>query len=920
MDGRDGTARAGEGVVRVPRATYRLQFHPGFTFADAEAALPAIAGLGVSHVYASPVQMARPGSSHGYDVTDPSRINPELGGEEAFLRFCEALQRHGLGLVVDIVPNHMGIGPANPWWMSLLRHGLHSPDAAAFDIDIERPGAEGRLVLPALGDPYGEMLESGGILPVWDEAHGFVAVAHETPYPLDPATWDVILADAADRGGEAAPVLRSLSAAAQALHGEADEDRVRAGDTLARAVASALVEEAGARGAVAAALEAWRGRLGEPESFDRWHALLERQHWRLAHWRTAATDINYRRFFEVSELAGVRVERPEVFEATHAMILRHVREGRIVGLRIDHVDGLADPGAYLRRLREAAGPQAWIVVEKILEPGEDLPDWPVQGTTGYDALAWIDGLFVDREARGDMEAIHREAGGDPDFAEALRRIRRDTLDRGFASERDAIIVGLAALAARDRRTRDVTAGRLRTALADILACFPVYRTYRMAGPPAPADREAVAHALRTALATTEEADHAPHRFIASVLLAEERDEATRSLVRRFEQLTGPLMAKSLEDTLFYRWTPLIALNEVGGDPASFGLDPDEFHQRMAARAERWPHAMLATATHDTKRGEDVRARLLALAEDPQSWREAVARLDGFCREQGLAHAPDALDRSVLLQTLLGAWPMPLLHGNRAEDWRAFRERLSRAMTKSLREAKRRTGWLRPDEAYEAAMGRLVEAVASERSGMAEALRPLARRLARSGALNGLARTGLKLTLPGVPDIYQGTEFWDLSLVDPDNRRPVDYADRAEGLTVSRAWEDLTASWADGRIKQRLTRILLAERAASPLLFSRGGYSPLSAEGPAAAHVIAFARRNGGAERVTVAALRAGKMGCGSPDRLMPDQAVWDDTQLRLPVGPWRDVLTRRVVAGRDGLLAIRDAFETLPVAVLRKDV
>ncbi len=919
MDGLDGLARS-EGGVRVPRATYRLQFHAGFTFADAEAALPAIAGLGVSHVYASPIQLARPGSTHGYDVADPARINPELGGEEGFLRFCEALQRHGLGLIVDIVPNHMGIGPANPWWMSLLRYGLNSPHAAAFDVDVDRPGADGRLVLPSLGEPYGDMLEAGGIKPAWDDAEGFVALAHDTPFPLDPATWDTILADAAALSREAAPVLRSLAAASEALQSEAGDNRVRAGGDLARSVASAIREEAGVRAAIDAALAGLAGKPGLPESFDRWHELLERQPWRLAHWRTAATDINYRRFFEVNELAGVRVERPEVFEATHAMILRHVRDRRIDGLRIDHVDGLANPGEYLTRLRAAAGPAAWIVVEKILEPGEDLPDWPVQGTTGYDALAWIDGLFVDRNARAELEALHRDAGGDPDFATALRKIRRDTLDRGFAAERDAIVAGLTTLAARDRRTRDVTAGRLRTALADILAVFPVYRTYRMAGPPTPADREVITHALETAVATTEEADHAPHRFIASLLLADAPDEDTQALVRRFEQLTGPLMAKSLEDTLFYRWTPLVALNEVGGDPDSFGLDPEEFHRRIAARAERWPHAMVASATHDTKRGEDVRARLLALSDSPDAWRQAVASFDAFCRERGLGDAPDALDRSILLQTILGAWPMALLHGDDPGDWQAFQDRLSEAMTKSLREAKRHTGWLRPDEAYEEAMSRLVAAVASEGSVLTDELRPLARRLARSGALNALARTGLKLTLPGVPDIYQGTEFWDLSLVDPDNRRPVDYVARREGLSGAPQWQELSASWTDGRVKQRLTRVLLAERTASPGLFAHGDYRPLQADGSRAGQVLAFARRHGGEEIVTVAALRAGTVPDAGADTLSPSPEAWSGTQVQLPSGPWRDVLTRRVVSGRDGRLTAADAFATLPVAVLRKDV
>ncbi|HKH95947.1 MAG TPA: malto-oligosyltrehalose synthase, partial [Beijerinckiaceae bacterium] len=700
-----------------PRATYRLQFHKDFTFDDAVEAVPYIAKLGVSHVYASPIHKARPGSTHGYDIVDHSAINPELGGEDGFARLSETLQAHGLALVLDIVPNHMGVGGAdNAWWLSVLEWGALSPHAAAFDVDWERLGANGKLVVPFLGDRYGEALENGNLKLAFDAGDGSFSVWHyEHRFPISPLSYPIVLDRAlvvvGEIGTEAAAAVLAASEQLRTMAEEPVSERRAAfpeeGETLKRRIAEAVAASPGLRVAIERAVTLINGTSGLPESFGTLHRILEMQSYRLAHWRVAASDINYRRFFDINSLAGMRVEDPEVFASTHEMVLRLVREGRIQGLRIDHIDGLADPAGYARALQGAVGPGFYIVVEKILEPGEPLRAWPIAGTTGYDVLNVIDGIFVDVDAGDTFERLYRRTTEiEGSYGALLRQAKTETLLTSFASELEVLVSDLKRIADGDRRTRDYTVFAMRRALAEIIARFPVYRSYLTDEEPASEDIRLIERTVERAKRSSALPDRTVHDFAADALLGRIDTEGPgrpapdhlRRFRRRFQQLTGPVMAKSLEDTLFYRYVRLLALNEVGGDPGHFGLTLDEFHAANAERAATWPYGMIASATHDTKRGEDARGRLLALSEMPGEWAEALERWRGVAEPhlsaaEDLPAAPDANDQYLLLQALLGAWPMELLDRTEESSVAAFRERVEGYLTKALREAKRHTSWV-----------------------------------------------------------------------------------------------------------------------------------------------------------------------------------------------------------------------------------
>ncbi|KAA2238204.1 malto-oligosyltrehalose synthase [Salinarimonas soli] len=930
-EGRGMRARTAALASPPPRATYRLQFHKDFTFDDAVRIVPYLARLGISHVYSSPIHTARPGSTHGYDIVDHSAVNPELGGEEGFLRLSDALREHGLGLILDIVPNHMGVGGAdNGWWLSALEWGALSPFAKAFDIDWERLGAHGKLVLPNLGDRYGEALEKGELKLRFEPAEGSFSVWHwEHCFPVNPLAYPIILDRAlAVLGGlEAGREVLAISERLRTMGDETNPERRAAfpaeADELKRRLAAAVAGSRELGEAIGRAVDLVNGVAGVPESVGTLHRILEMQPYRLAHWRVAASDINYRRFFDINALAGLRVEDPEVFERTHAMIFRLVAEGRIQGLRIDHIDGLADPEGYVRALQAAVGPGFYILAEKILEPGEPLRPWPLSGTTGYDVLNQIDGIFVDRGSERVFERIYRDATGmEGGYGALLRAAKSEILETSFASELEVLVSDLKRIADADRRTRDYTVFAMRRALVEIIARFPVYRSYITDDAIAPEDRALVEGAVEGAKRNSALPDRTVHDFAAAALLGDVETEGPgrpnpdwiRRFRRRFQQLTGPVMAKSLEDTLFYRFVRLVPLNEVGGDPGHFGLSLADFHKANAERARDWPYAMIATATHDTKRGEDARARLYALSEMPDAWRDAVERFERLCRPLvsavGGEAAPDANDRYLLLQALLGAWPLDLLDGD-GGDREGFRERLEGYLLKALREAKRHTSWVHGNEAYEGAATELLSALLRPDGGFLEAFRPLARRLAAIGMVNALARTALKLTLPGVPDTYQGTEMWDLSLVDPDNRRPVDFEARARALTDDTPAEALLAAWTDGRIKQRLTARLLADRAERPALYADGDYKPLAARGAQARRLAAFVREHG-EDRLVVVVPRL--VGALMPDERLPlGPDAWGDTAVALPPGRWRDVVTGREV--QNG--AVAELFGGLPIAVLR---
>lgn len=824
----------------APRATYRLQFNANFTFSDAAAIAPYLAALGVSHVYASPIQKARPGSTHGYDIVDHSQINPELGGEEGFHDFSQALSRNGLKLLLDIVPNHMGVGGAdNSWWLSVLEWGEQSPFARVFDIDWERIGADRKLVLPFLGQPYGAALRAGELQLRFDEDEGSFSVWHwEHRFPVNPLDYRWILewAQVAGGGGVAMRPLYLIAAdlreIAESPRPVTHEGRVERCEHIKQNLAAYAKSSQSVKDAIAKAVAFACGDPRTPESFGALHRILARQSYRLAYWRVASSETNYRRFFDINSLAGVRAEDEAVFEATHVLLFRLIAEGLVHGLRIDHVDGLADPKQYLDRLRARLGPDFYVVVEKVLEPDERLPEWAIAGTTGYEAMAALDGVFVSRDSEAYFTDMYESvAGPQQDFAAQLRRTKLELLRVSFGSELATLGSDVKRAADDDLVTSDFTIDALRRAISEIVAALPVYRTYFDQGPTHPADRALVIQAVEDAKSATQLDTTAAHDLVQALLLAPADSQRNPSrqflidrIVRRFQQLTGPVMAKSLEDTLFYRSARFVAMNEVGGDPSRFGVSAEAFHAFNLERASRWPHSLTATATHDMKRGEDVRARLAALTHAPDSWGRIVEAAQSVARDH-----PDANDRYMLLQTIVGAWPIGEPDAAPQAADQTFRERIAAYAVKAVRESKRRSSWTAPDENYEAELRGWADALVGSRRFL-EVLTHALPDVARAGRRVSLARLVLKLTMPGIPDIYQGCEFEDASLVDPDNRRRIDYSARIASLRGAGA--NFAA------IKQSLTTALLRDRAQAPSLYACGDYQALAAPTP---HLICFSR-------------------------------------------------------------------------------
>jgi (1->4)-alpha-D-glucan 1-alpha-D-glucosylmutase len=854
-----------------PSATYRLQLQPGFGFSEAGGLVGFLHGLGVSHVYLSPVLAARPGSTHGYDVVDPTRLNPELGTPEEFDALCVTLRGRGMGVVLDIVPNHMAAAQENPWWMDVLKHGPSSRFARVFDIDWA--AQEGKVLLPILGGPFGEVLERGELR--LDVEAGEVVVRYfEHVLPLAP----------------------------QSVRGH-----FGAGPDLDDVY--------------------WHnGVPGEPASFDRLQALLDEQHYRLAHWRVAARDISYRRFFDITDLVSVRVEDPDVFELTHAFVLGLVREGRVDGLRIDHVDGLHDPTQYLRRLRSAMGTHAFLVVEKILGPGEDLvEEWPVHGTSGYEFADVAGGLSVDPDGVGRFERVAAGmAGWEGPFVEVAAARKTLVLRSLFAGEVTAVVRELHELARADRYARDLSMGELATALSLVTARLAVYRTYAAGPEVRPEDCRLIERAVREARARLPGSSHAALAFLRRVLLLELLPNAAGEVVEgwvrfvlRWQRLTGPVTAKGVEDTGMYVFPGLLSRSEVGSHPEQPAVSVEEFHRRMRARRREWPDGLSATSTHDTKRSEDVRARISVLSEIPEEFGRRVARW----RRWNAPHArtvagrpvPDPAEDWHLYQTLVGAWPL-----DRREEADLVR-RVQDYAVKAAREAKVHTTWLDPDPAHERALRRFVRRILAPSNDPFRCdLVRFVERVALPGAVNSLAQAVLKATAPGVPDLYQGTELWSLTLVDPDNRGPVDFALRKRLAAALDGADpaELAASWRDGRIKLWVTRAALRFRADDPELFARGSYVPLEASGPRRDHVVAFARRHGRDWSVTVVPRLVAAM---TARGRLPVGPSWRDTTIGLPArAPARfgNVLSGNVVEARDGVLRVDTALRALPLAVL----
>jgi (1->4)-alpha-D-glucan 1-alpha-D-glucosylmutase len=990
---------------RVPVSTYRLQFNRDFTFAAGRALVDYLDALGVTDVYSSPVLKARPGSVHGYDVIDHSRLNPEVGTEEEFAAFAGELRRRGMGLVMDIVPNHMCVSsPENRWWQDLLENGPSSPYARFFDIDWHPPNPklQNRVLLPVLGDQYGRVLENQEIS-VGCRAGAFYAAYYETRLPIAPRTSTLILSLALDdlrsALGDSHPDVFELESVITALRNlpqrtETEASRVRERrretEVAKRRVARLIRESKEAGRAVHDATERVNGVKNDPASFDLLEELLDSQAYRLSYWRVAAEEINYRRFFDINELAAVRVEERPVFTAVHEVTFRLMKRGLVTGLRIDHVDGLLDPEKYLGDLRRecagllgrgaaaaatavaggaadadefaAAGAgegdaasgaggaggalPCYVVVEKILGHGEELrPEWPAHGTTGYEFTNLLGGVFVDTSRVAAVRDFYREfTGSSAGFADLLYESKKLILRAAMSSELHVLARRLDRIAARHRFSRDFTFNSLHDALAELIACFPVYRSYvrRRHTSVGEVDRRLIQSAVRAARRRNSSLSRSLFDFVASVLLLEdpkglparERNER-REFVLRFQQLTSPVTAKGLEDTAFYRYYPLASLNEVGGEPDALGVPLDVFHRANERRLRGWPHSMSSTSTHDSKRGEDVRARVSVLSEVPDEWRAAVHRWRemnrGHKRIGDYAEIPDANEEYLLYQTLVGAWPLEGLNG---ENRDGFVGRIRQYMTKAVKEAKLNTSWINADEDYERAVTDFVTAAlsAGDDNPFPADFAEFQRLAARCGMLNSLSQTLLKTTAPGVPDFYQGTEVWNLSLVDPDNRRPVDYA-RLRSLLDSLAGgaedgaalaERLISQPEDGRLKLFVTSRALAFRKSQERLFASGDYLPLAASGAHADSVVAFARKSDEAEAVVVAGRFYTRLGVGREGPLWRGGEMWGDTALlldgRLARGRYRDRFTGAEFDAREawGVTSVRlaEVLARLPVALL----
>jgi (1->4)-alpha-D-glucan 1-alpha-D-glucosylmutase len=811
----------------------RLQLHKDFTFADAAALVPYLVELGISHVYSSPILTARAGSIHGYDVIDPTTVNPELGGEAGLREFVAVLRAAGLGLIVDIVPNHMAVGGSdNPWWTDVLRHGRSSRYANFFDIDwdSEDPDLRGKVLAPFLGSPFGEALA------------------------------DIRLAQTPS--GE--PVIRYFD----------NEFPV--------------------------------GPTGPSDLRE----LLERQHYRLAWWGIAGDEINWRRFFDINGLAGLRIEDPAVFEATHATLFRLYTDGLIDGFRVDHVDGLSDPPGYCRRLRQrlnecAPDRHAYLVIEKILGTGESLPtDWDVDGTSGYDFMDEVSALQHDAASASALARLWQDATGRAaEFHDEEVLARRETLERDFDAQLKALVSALHRIARSDHNTRDISAAAIRRGLIALLSHFPVYRGYNAGSERSSSDQAAFAKALAAAKQTTPISTHSVLNHLDRWLGGEPGHAAAGT---RFQQLSAPIAAKAVEDTAFYRYGRLLSRNDVGFDAERLGGSIADFHRACAARLAAFPDAMLATATHDHKRGEDLRARLAVISEIPDAWVAFLTKchaLDG--------QKPDPADAIMLYQMIVGAWP-PGLDPSDAAGCQAFAERLAVWQQKALREAKLRTGWTAPNESYETTARDFLFSLFAPNGGFLPIAQSFIDTIAPAGAVNGMAQTILKMTVPGMPDFFQGTEFWDFSLVDPDNRRPVDYRARRNATEPA-------GDWRDGRIKQSVIRKVLTLRRQVPDLFARGDYSPLPVQGTLEDHIVAFTRTHGKSLLIVVVPRLVHRL-LQDGDRITLNPHHLQDSVVLLPETLHRRVVRPVLTAGKAFIagpnLALQSVLSELPVSVL----
>jgi (1->4)-alpha-D-glucan 1-alpha-D-glucosylmutase len=978
----DGVLRA---EARAPLSTYRLQMHAGFNFTDAEAVIPYLRQLGIGDGYTSPLFEARPGSMHGYDVTRQDRFNPELGGDEGFERFSDALREAGMGLLLDTVPNHMGVGNDSVWWQDVLENGKASKYAEFFDIDWKplKEDMQGKLLLPILGNQYGEELENKRIQIALED--GELAVRYfDHKMPLAPLSLPLLFPEAELDEMGAPEAFRDLLREITHLPPHSVDDpalveqrRQQLAELKPRL--RAAMEDPEVKSVVERAIEKTNGVEGDARSFDRLHEILEAQPYRLAFWRVSSEEINYRRFFDINDLVGLRMENPEVFAATHALIRKTLAEKRVTGLRIDHCDGMFNPRQYLIRLQmlytasQCVGPvpmgptapngvelvirqalhgfnwgsihgSLYVVVEKILDPGEMLPpEWSVRGTSGYDFVHFANQVFILKQNEKRFNALYTNLLGrtsDPD--EIIYRSKLQVMQNALSSETYVLTNLLSQIASADRRARDFTDNILEAAIRETIASFPVYRTYiDDRGRYTERDRIVILRAIARAKHRSPDIDASAFDFLENTLLlhgksGQEIDARELYFALKFQQLTGPVMAKGVEDTAFYVYNRFISSNEVGSSMKSFGISVESFHASNRERLENFPDALLATSTHDTKRSEDVRNRLNVLSEMTYPWPSLVRRwqrLNAKLKrklDDGRV-APDANEEYLIYQTIVGAWPWVM---ESLEDRQQFVERLQQYMMKALSEAKVNLSWINPNEEYVTAVNAFVSDILIPKNGKKETrfvetldgLVPVARLF---GAVNSLAQVLIKIASPGVPDFYQGSEMWDLSLVDPDNRRPVDYKLRADALAgMQRMAEaegrlavcnDVLATLRDGRIKLWTVHRALATRNELAEVFRRGDYVPVSIENGHAQHAIAFLRRSKEHAVLTAVPRFAYTLMQGKPH--MPIQDAWGHATLALPGQAGRvyeNVFTGELLRVADnGKLALRDLFADFPVAMLR---
>jgi len=953
---------------QIPTATYRLQLNPHFTFRDAAAVVPYLSELGISHFYASPYRRARPGSMHGYDIIDHSSINPELGTPDDYEGFVSELHRHGMRQILDIVPNHMGVmGSDNAWWLDVLENGEASDFADFFDIDWDpiKDELKGKVLIPVLAEQYGNVLEKGELKLTFDSERGEFSIFYfQHRFPVDPKEYPRILSfriePLREKLGPTHEDFLELQSIITAIghlpdrHGAAPEQKVernREKEVQKRRLAALCARSHDIKEFIAENVTTINGTPDDPRSFDALHELIKTQPYRFAQWRVAADDINYRRFFDINDLAALRPENEKVFNETHKLILDLVAQGKLDGLRVDHPDGLYDPAGYFEqlsgRLRTELEPQdreAYLIAEKILTGNERLPkQWPIDGTTGYEFANLVNGLFVDRSAGEKLERIYRSFTGiSSKFADVVYLCKRHILKVVLASELNVLANLLSRIALASRYTCDFTLNSLRSALGEIIASFPVYRTYVNGPEVSEEDRRYVEKAVVSAKKRSSAADLSVFDFVQRMLLIDVYGsdagwykQAVLRFSMKFQQVTAAVMAKGLEDTAFYRYNRLVSLNEVGGNPSRFGTTIEEFHHANQQRLSCWPDSMLASSTHDSKRSEDVRARINVLSEMPLVWLLHLRRWRDWNRAKKPQidgqPAPTRNDEYLLYQSLIGTWPSQPLDD---ADWKTYRERIEQYTLKAAREAKEHTSWANTNSEYESALVDFTRAILdrSAHNRFLADLEEFAHRIARIGTFNSFSQTLLKLTSPGVPDIYQGNELLEFNLVDPDNRRPVDYERRRELLaTLKRETasnhelptrvRELISAPDSNAAKQYLTWKTLTFRRQQPDLFHRGSYIPLLAAGEKSEHVVAFARQHEGRSIIVAVPRLSGRL-MGETQDSVCEEAIWRDTTLQITsdgVACYHNLFTGECSPLQPGVaprIPLSDLFRNFPVAIL----